>query len=93
MKIYPPICARGRFLGYAEFIDDSKHATSFAPDFLFQAPKQCNSIITPETEASDDLTISRLLVGQVYSYCVRAIKEANYMDLTPNEQVLRALSS
>lgn len=82
-----------RFLGYAEFIDDSKHATSFAPDFLFQAPTQCNSIITPETEASDDLTISRLLVGQVYSYCVRAIKEGNYMDLTPNAQELRALSS
>lgn len=82
-----------RFLGYAEFVDDSKHATSFTSDFSFQAPQQCNSVITPETEASDDLTISRLPVGQVYSYCVRAIKEGNYMDLTPNAQELRALTS
>lgn len=82
-----------RFLGYAEFVDDSKHATSFTSDFYFQAPQQCNSVITPETEASDDLTISRLPVGQVYSYCVRAIKEGNYMDLTPNAQELRALTS
>lgn len=82
-----------RFEGYAEFVDDSVGATSFTSDFSFQAPKQCTSRITPETQASDDLTLSRLTVGKVYSYCVRAIKEGNYMDLTLNSKETRALAS
>lgn len=82
-----------RFEGYAEFVDDSVGATSFTNDFSYQAPKECTATITPETQASDDLTLSRLTVGKVYTYCVRAIKEGNYMDLTINSKETRALAS
>lgn len=82
-----------RFEGYAEFVDDSRRATSFTSDFLYQAPKQCTSRITPETQASDDLTLSRLTVGKVYSYCVRSVREGNYMDIAVNAQEMRALAS
>lgn len=60
---------------------------------MYQAPTQCNSRISPENAASDDLRLSRLPVGNVYSYCVRAIKEINYMDLTPNAEEKRSLTS
>lgn len=82
-----------RFEGYAEFVDDSSRATSFTNDFSYQAPRQCTSRITPEIEASDDLTMSRLVVGNVYSYCVRSIREGNYMDVTVNAKEMRALAS
>lgn len=82
-----------RFEGFAEFVDDSKHATSFTNDFSYQAPQQCDSVISPEFEASDDLKRSRLPVGATYSYCVRAVREGNYMDLTVNKKEVRSLAS
>ena len=36
--------------------------------------------ITPSLQASDDLSLSNLIVGQKYAYCVRAISQALYMD-------------
>ncbi|GFH52940.1 hypothetical protein CTEN210_09416 [Chaetoceros tenuissimus] len=82
-----------RFKGYAEFVDDSSAATTFTNDFIFQAPTQCNSTITPELEASDDLTLSRLPIGNIYSYCVRAVKEGNYMDISGKAEEMRSVSS
>lgn len=36
--------------------------------------------IVPETQASDDLELSNLIVGKEYAYCVRAINNKHYMD-------------
>ena len=36
--------------------------------------------ITPGLEASDDLSLSNLVVGKKYTYCIRAINKDHYMD-------------
>ena len=75
-----------RFLGYPEFIDYSLIATSFTNDYTFNSLDKCNTPISAGTIASDDLKVSRLSVGSTYSYCVRAVKTGEYMDLTVDEQ-------
>ncbi|GFH43554.1 hypothetical protein CTEN210_00027 [Chaetoceros tenuissimus] len=82
-----------RFDGFAEFVDDSRQATTFSRDYSFQAPMQCGSIIAPGVAASDDLRTSKLEVGKVYSYCVRSINENGYMDQVVNTQVERSITS
>ena len=82
-----------RFKGYAEFVDDSSSASSFSKDYSYQAPTQCGSDISPVREASDDLKLSLLPVGNIYSYCVRAVKNGGYMDIAPNAEEVRSVSS
>jgi len=73
-----------RFIGLAEFTDDSASATSFTDDYFFNSPQQCNATIDTQTRASDDLKLSKLSIGSTYAYCVRAVKNGDYMDLTLN---------
>jgi len=82
-----------RFSGFAEFTDDSVLATSFTDDYSFNSPKQCDAKISTGTKASDDLKVSRLSVGNTYSYCVRAVKTGEYMDLTVSNLETRVISS
>ena len=60
--------------------DFSKDASSFTSDFYFSGSEPCNTPIRPGLEASDDLSLSNLIVGKRYSYCVRAVKQDHYMD-------------
>jgi len=82
-----------RFTGFPEFTDDSVIATSFTHDYTFNAPKQCGAEVSTGTKASDDLKLSRLSVGSTYSYCARAVKTGEYMDLTVSELETRVISS
>jgi len=82
-----------RFSGFAEFTDDSVLATSFTDDYTFNSPKQCDAEVSTGTKASDDLKVSRLSVGSTYSYCARAVKNGEYMDLTVSELETRVISS
>jgi hypothetical protein len=61
-------------------LDFAESAGSFVSDFYFSAAEDCNTIISPEREASDNLSVSKLFVGKKYSYCVRAVGEPHYMD-------------
>jgi len=61
-------------------LDFAESAGSFVSDFYFSAAEECYTMISPEREASDNLSLSKLLVGKKYSYCVRAIGEPHYMD-------------
>lgn len=64
-----------------EFLSDfSDRADSFTSDFYFSAAEECFTTIEPGIEASDDLSLSNLIVGERYSYCVRAIGSSHYMD-------------
>ena len=53
---------------------------SFTHDFFFIAGEACNEIIQPMKEASDDLSMTNLVVGNTYSYCIRAVNPIHYMD-------------
>ena len=64
-----------------EFLRDfAEGASSFTSDFEFSASEECGTTISPGTQASDDLSLSNLIVGNKYSYCVRAVKQGHYMD-------------
>ena len=39
-------------------------------------------MVDPKKEASDDLSISNLIVGGEYWYCIRAVKSPQYMDMS-----------
>ena len=85
-----------RISGFPEFVDGSAAATSFTSDYYFSSPVQCslnNAEIDAGTAASDDLQISRLSVGSTYSYCVRAVNQGQYMDLTVSDLEGRVTSS
>ncbi len=59
--------------------DDVEKAVSFTRDYFFIPLSECSSVITPLTEASDDLAKSKLRVGEKYTYCVRAVDPILYM--------------
>ncbi|GFH44486.1 hypothetical protein CTEN210_00960 [Chaetoceros tenuissimus] len=60
-----------------EFFDEG---VTFSPIFYFSGKDDSGEDITPETEASDDLTLSTLTVGEEYGYCIRAVHRERYMD-------------
>ena len=82
-----------RFSGLPEFTDDSDVASSFANDYVFTSPLQCGATVSPGFTSSDDLQISRLLVGDSYSYCVRSTNSGGYMDLAISDEEQRVLQS
>ena len=65
-----------RFNGSHEFLSGiDEIGVSFTSDYRFIPPGQnCGTEVNPGTDASDDLTISKLTVGKIYTYCVRAVK-------------------
>jgi len=64
-----------------EFLCDiSEVAVTFVNDFYFSSSEACGSHISPGKQASDDLSLSKLIVGETYSYCVRAVAVPHYMD-------------
>ena len=82
-----------RFYGLPEFIDDSVSASSFTNDFVFASPIQCGATVSPGSVSKDDLKISKLSVGDSYSYCVRATNLDGYMDLAVSDEEKRVLFS
>lgn len=82
-----------RFVGLPEFLDDSVSASSFTNDFIFASPMQCGATVSPESVSKDDLKLSRLSIGDSYSYCVRATNLDGYMDLAVNDEEKRVLFS
>jgi len=47
-------------------LDPSSSGKSFTNDYYAQSKSDCGGVVTPGTEAADDLSISRLSVGKVY---------------------------
>jgi hypothetical protein len=64
-----------------EFLTDfSKDGESFTSDYFFSSSQPFGMPVRPELESSDDLSVSLLEVGKLYSYCVRAVRVDHYMD-------------
>ena len=58
------------------------HGVAFSSDFYYSGREECGADVLPMLEASDDLRLSKLIVGEEYAYCVRAINNDHYMDTT-----------
>lgn len=64
-----------------EFLADvSEYGVAFTRDYFFIGGKDCGFTINTGTEASDDLQYSKLPIGKLYMYCVRAVHNTHYMD-------------
>ena len=64
-----------------EFARNIGTATSFAPNFFVTSADTCDSAkISPGLSSADDLKLSRLEVGAIFAYCVRATNTQQYMD-------------
>jgi len=85
--------AFSRLEGFSNYTDYRRDANSFTNDFTYNGADPCDGLINPGTEASDDLKISRLTVGESFTYCVRAVKNGKYMDLSLSDDKQRVVSS
>ena len=70
-----------------EFLTDfSMAGVSFTNDLYVSSGSGYNTTIPPEMSYSDDLSVSQLTVGEMYAYCVRAVKSDHYME-SPFESI------
>ena len=53
-------------------------AVSFTNDYDFVALDACGTAVSPGRDASDDLSASKLTIGRIFSYCVRAVQVSIY---------------
>jgi hypothetical protein len=62
---------------------DLNQATVFTPDYYYKSPQQCASKFSPGLQAADDLRRSKLIVGQIYYYSIRASSQNSYRSSNP----------
>ena len=74
------VCEEAYSFTRMSYKDGNKIAVSFTRDYFFIPKQAYGAVINPHTEASDNLVRSKLIVGDDYSYCVRAVHPILYMD-------------